>query len=261
MSIRDSPLTDLQYFAVNIEHAEALAEEARRQGIKAQAITSLTAPKDREKFLGDYASGHLTFLASCGCLSVGFDAPHASVVLMCRPTKSLIVYLQQLGRVLRPSLGKKDALVLDFAGNVFAHGRVEDIKDIALDHGGVAPKGTGKPPIKLCPTSQKDRDGKVGCSALVPLFSSQCRHCGYLFGKQKATPTGQLQQATNNKAAIRQFFAVAKQQGKDKRWLYAKLHSLSNLTQSDFELYGTLRGYKKPKGWAYYQMQELKQRA
>lgn len=248
-------------FAVDIEHAEALAAEARRQGIKAQAITSKTSDKDRERFIAQFASGELMLLASCGCLSVGFDQPRASVALLCRPTKSLILFLQQIGRVLRLYPDKKDALVLDFAGNVFVHGRVEDIEDITLDKGGEAPKATGKPPIKLCPSTKRDRDGKTGCNAVIPLFESKCPHCGYLFGTPKVTPIGQLQEAPDNKTAIRKFFGVAQKYGKSKGWLYGKLRSLPNLCKSDFEFYGKLMNYKNPQGWAYYQMKELKQTA
>ncbi len=256
--LRLTPEQPALAFATDIAHANALAEEAQRQGIKAAAISSKTKAKDRERYLHAYASGQLTLLASCGCLSVGFDQPKASVALLCRPTKSPIIYQQQVERVLRTLKGKEKAWVLDFAGNVFKHGRVEDITAMSLDYGESMTRGSGKPPIKVCPGDKTDRNGKVGCSAIIPLFSSECPHCGYLFGNPKVIPTGRLQQ--DNKSEIDRLFAIAEKwpdKARAKRWLWANLHKLPDLSQADFEHYGKLMGYNNPKGWAWYQVKNL----
>jgi hypothetical protein len=67
-----------------------------------------------------------------GVLSEGFDAPIAEVCILARPTKSLTLHLQMIGRVLRPASGKARALIHDHAGNVLRHGFPDDPRDYSL---------------------------------------------------------------------------------------------------------------------------------
>jgi superfamily II DNA or RNA helicase len=78
--------------------------------------------------------GDLTILSSVGVLTEGFDAPAAEVCIMARPTKSLALYIQMGGRVLRPcpETGKTRALIHDHAGNTLRHGFLDDERDYSL---------------------------------------------------------------------------------------------------------------------------------
>jgi superfamily II DNA or RNA helicase len=67
------------------------------------------------------ATGEITIINNCGLISEGLDVPAVEAVLLVRPTQSLALYLQQVGRALRPAPGKDRALVLDLAGNLYRH--------------------------------------------------------------------------------------------------------------------------------------------
>jgi superfamily II DNA or RNA helicase len=70
----------------------------------------------REAILGGLSTGEVQLVSSVGVLTEGFDCPAAEVCILARPTKSLGLYLQMVGRVLRPAAGKERALIHDHAG-------------------------------------------------------------------------------------------------------------------------------------------------
>lgn len=73
----------------------------------------------------------MDIITSCDIISEGTDIPRVECAIMLRPTKSLSLYLQQVGRVLRPFPGKSDAVILDHAGNVMRHGMPQEDRDWA----------------------------------------------------------------------------------------------------------------------------------
>lgn len=121
-------------FPVNIAHSQALAAEFRAANIVAEHIDCNT-PKDiRNAAMRRFRGGDLIVLSSVGVLTEGFDAPAAEVCILARPTQSLSLHLQMIGRVLRPSpeTGKRTALIHDHAGNVLRHGFPDDERDYAI---------------------------------------------------------------------------------------------------------------------------------
>jgi superfamily II DNA or RNA helicase len=103
-------------FAINIEHSKAIAERYRGAGIAAEHIDGETAPKERQAILARFRSGQTQVLCNVNLFTEGFDLPEIEVIQLCRPTKSVALHLQMLGRGLRPKGGCK-ALVIDHAGN------------------------------------------------------------------------------------------------------------------------------------------------
>jgi len=103
-------------FAINLDHSKAIAERYRTAGIAAEHIDGETAPKDRQGILERFRSGQTQVLCNVNLFTEGFDVPEIEVIQLCRPTKSVALHLQMLGRGLRPKGGRK-ALVLDHAGN------------------------------------------------------------------------------------------------------------------------------------------------
>lgn len=103
-------------------------EEAYRSLPEGQAaiITGDTPHEERKRILNDAQAGVIRYLLSVNCLNVGVDVPPYDVCAWIRPTESLILYTQGIGRVLRLSPGKSNALVLDFAGNLERHGDIDD---------------------------------------------------------------------------------------------------------------------------------------
>jgi len=121
-------------FPVNIEHSQALVSELNSAGQTAEHIDCNTPGEIRDSAIQRFRSGALTILSSVGVLTEGFDAPAAEVCILARPTKSLSLHLQMIGRVLRPSpeTGKRSALIHDHAGNILRHGFPDDERDYSL---------------------------------------------------------------------------------------------------------------------------------
>ncbi len=103
-------------FAINLDHSKAIAERYRNAGITAEHIDGETAPKERKGILDRFRGGQTQVLCNVNLFTEGFDVPEIEVIQLCRPTKSVALHLQMLGRGLRPKGGRK-ALVLDHAGN------------------------------------------------------------------------------------------------------------------------------------------------
>lgn len=105
-------------FTASVAGAHDLAAAFRAEGITAAAVDGATPSDERARILSAYKRGEITVLANCQVLTEGFDAPGTACVLMCRPTRSDSLYIQCMGRGLRPALGQaqpgEDCLVLDF---------------------------------------------------------------------------------------------------------------------------------------------------
>lgn len=85
-------------------------------GIASAGIYANTSPRERRMIFEAYRKRQVSVLTTCTALAEGWDAPWCDVAMMVRPTKSKGLYIQQVGRVLRPWPGKTEALVLDFVG-------------------------------------------------------------------------------------------------------------------------------------------------
>jgi len=111
-------------FCVSIRHAEYMATQFTERGIASAAIVSGVADDECRKFLADLEAGRLTFLFTVDKLSEGIDLPDINTVLFLRPTESLTVFLQQLGRGLRHSTNKDCLTVIDFVGQAHRRYRI-----------------------------------------------------------------------------------------------------------------------------------------
>jgi DNA repair protein RadD len=93
-------------FALSVEHAHLLTELLLLKAIKARCIDGKTRPCDRSLYLEEYKSGDVRILINYGVLTTGFDAPRTNAVVITRPTGSLVLYSQMLGRGIRgPKMG------------------------------------------------------------------------------------------------------------------------------------------------------------
>lgn len=103
-------------FCAGVRHAHYMADHFQRAGISAEVVVGNTPREAREGYLRQLRDGQLTFLFTVDVLSEGVDIPEINLVLFLRPTESLTVFLQQLGRGLRHAPGKECLTVLDFVG-------------------------------------------------------------------------------------------------------------------------------------------------
>lgn len=105
-------------FCSDKRHAHYMANMLRQQGLKAECLTSDTNNDDRIRLNRDLAAGRINYLCVVDMFNEGVDIPEVDTALFLRPTDSLTVYLQQLGRGLRLCPGKNYLTVLDFVAQV-----------------------------------------------------------------------------------------------------------------------------------------------
>ena len=105
-------------YAVGVKHAENLAAVFNDAGIPAAVILGNTPPEIRRELMRQFSDGHLKILVNVEVTTEGVDLPDAACIVLARPTMSLALYLQMVGRGLRPKPNGVNCLLLDLAGNV-----------------------------------------------------------------------------------------------------------------------------------------------
>ena len=88
-------------FACTIAHANALSTLLKLHGEAAEAVSSMTPKAEQELIIERFRSKELKIIVNCDLLTTGFDVPSANVAVLARPTKSLVLYSQMIGRVIR----------------------------------------------------------------------------------------------------------------------------------------------------------------
>lgn len=112
-------------FCAGVRHAQYMTEHFNRAGIASATLVGTTPKEAREEHLRGLRTGKLRFLFTVDVLSEGVDIPEINLVLFLRPTESLTVFLQQLGRGLRHAPGKECLTVLDFVGQTHRRYRLD----------------------------------------------------------------------------------------------------------------------------------------
>jgi superfamily II DNA or RNA helicase len=113
-------------FAVNVSHSVHLRDEFIKSGVRAEHIDGSTPKAERDASLSRLASGEIELVSNCMVLTEGWDMPEVGCCVLARPTKKMGLFRQMIGRVLRPAVGKSDAIIIDHSGAVFRHGFPED---------------------------------------------------------------------------------------------------------------------------------------
>lgn len=153
-------------FAVDIAHSKALTERFLAAGVPAEHFDGGDDRDTRRAVLDRFRSGETLVVSNVSLISEGFDLPEIGVVQMARPTMSRALYLQTLGRAMRPFDGKADCVVLDAAGNYGRHGDPLDIMEYSLTDEVKVPHPL---PTKTC----------RACFGVIPASAQICPHCGY----------------------------------------------------------------------------------
>jgi superfamily II DNA or RNA helicase len=158
-------------FCCSVEHAEDVANSFNKAGINAASIDGSMNIQRRAKLLSDLESGKLKILTSCALIGEGIDIPNVSGCILLRPTTSISLHLQMIGRCLRYQEGKT-AIILDHVGNTIRLGHYiyfnED--DWSLESKKID-KTSEADAIKVCPD----------CHSLIPRNSKECSECGHNF--------------------------------------------------------------------------------
>ncbi|MCT4347158.1 MULTISPECIES: DEAD/DEAH box helicase [Vibrio] len=107
----------IMVFAATVRHAQEIL------GLLPEGESSIvigdTPTLERDQIISDFKERKIKFLVNISVLTTGFDAPHVDLIAILRPTESISLYQQIVGRGLRLSPGKKECLVLDYAGNSY----------------------------------------------------------------------------------------------------------------------------------------------
>jgi DNA repair protein RadD len=119
-------------FAVSIEHSKHVVDQFRAAGIAATHVDGQMDHAERDRTIAAFVAGQIPVLSNCDLLGEGFDVPAIEAAILLRPTQSLSLHLQQIGRALRPSPGKAEAIILDHAGNCMRHGLPDDDREWTL---------------------------------------------------------------------------------------------------------------------------------
>ena len=128
-------------YAVSVEHARNLANVFHNAGIPSGVLVADTPDTERAELIQRFRNGRLKALVNVAVATEGFDLPDAACVLLTRPTMSLALYLQMVGRGLRPKPDSGDCVVLDMAGNSLRHGLAEENREWSLRARGEQPSG------------------------------------------------------------------------------------------------------------------------
>jgi DNA repair protein RadD len=250
-------------FCVTVRHAEQVAQHFCDAGFRAIALDGTTDKNIRKSALKALGRGEIDIVTSCDLISEGVDVPLVGAAILLRPTQSLALYLQQVGRCLRPypmhlpvmqkphmqkligDDGKHIAFILDHAGNTLRHGLPQAERNWVLTTD--KKKKKRKPPeMHNCPK----------CDFLHEIGPDECPSCHFSYVRKRNPSDGLL----DNTMQVIEGNLVEISDIPD--WTGGLSLSRSPLKQlvarayaeSHFNDIAMARGYKK--GWAFFAMKE-----
>lgn len=214
-------------FEVSVQNAEHMAEQFRAAGYRAMSIDGKMDKSLRRAIVADFARGAINVLTSCELVSEGFDIPGAVGAILRRPTWSLAMYLQQVGRTFRVAPGKTHAILCDQVGNSLRHGMPDDPREWSL---------TGRDDSRKTKAGEAAGRQCPSCYAVSPAAAAKCRECGKAFPIQPR----EIEQVDGELSEIE----VARMK-RDAARAQAGAETYDALVEL-----GRMRKMKHPEGWA-----------
>ena len=161
-------------YAVSRGHAQNLVQVFNAAGVPAAILLGDTDRRSRQQAHADFKACRTRVLVNVAVATEGFDLPDASCVIIARPTESLALYLQMVGRGLRrKETPPCDCVILDLAANACTHDLPEARRKWTLAPRSTPAGGNGRAPVVWC------RE----CGTASPASSHRCGVCGHDFGK------------------------------------------------------------------------------
>jgi DNA repair protein RadD len=216
-------------FAWSIEASIDIAAKFNAAGIKAEHVDGKTDDHTRDVAMERFKSGETKVLTNVDLFGEGIDVPAMEAVALLRPTQSLALYLQQVGRALRPFEGKEHALILDHAGNCTRFGLPDDERTWTLEGRKKGRAGEYATPIRQCHQ----------CFAVVSAARDACPYCGAKFVAQSR----EIEQIEGELAEVE----IKRIEKAERQREQAEAKTLDDLIKI-----GKLRGYKSPEKWAHH---------
>ncbi|WP_373755124.1 DEAD/DEAH box helicase [Jeotgalibaca porci] len=214
----------------SVDFSKEVAEAFRSEGIAAEHADAKTSKVEREKIMSDFRSGELKVLCNVDLISEGFNVPDCEVVILLRPTESLVLHIQQSMRSMRYKTGKR-AIIIDHVANYMKHGLPDTPRKWTLEER--ERKGNKKTdsdaiPIKQCPQ----------CMSVMLSNISICE-CGHEFIAE-----GNMEVEEAELVEITKDFTLQAN--------YIVTKSVDELsTMEELKAYRKAKNYKP--GWVYYQ--------
>jgi DNA repair protein RadD len=218
-------------FCCTIAHSQLIADLFTKAGYRAAHLSGDTDPVTRKQLIDDLGNGNLDVLTNCMVISEGTDIPVVTAAILLRPTTSTALYLQQVGRALRPAPGKDKAIIIDCVGNILRHGLPDADREYSLDD---KPKSEAAPLVKECPV----------CFAALPITATICPSCGHVF-----TPAAQ---ESKPKPISVSLVEIKKSQAAEQRNKRRRIASAR--TREELEAIAKDYGYKP--GWVHVMLKQ-----
>jgi len=232
-------------YAVNRAHAANIADAFNKAGIPCGYMDGTTPIEDRDAMCDQFRRGELRIIANVGVLTTGVDLPFVACLVLARPTKSEMLYVQIMGRGLRRAEGKTDCMILDHSDTTLRLGFVTDIHHTKLNNGKKDEASKGKerdePLPKECPS----------CTFLKLPKLKVCPNCGFepkapsnvfnvegtlaeVNGKgKKKTYEGTLNPFDEQEKYYRELKGIAKKKGYKSGWAYHQFKDRFKVSPSD----------------------------
>jgi len=225
-------------FCVSIEHSKHVVSQFQAAGIPAAHVDGETDVAERDAAIKKFERGDVRVLSNVELFGEGFDLPAIEAAILLRPTQSLGLYLQQVGRALRPSPGKAQAIILDHAGNCQQHGLPDEDRVWSLlgRDSGHKQNGDAGPSVRICPR----------CFAAQFFARTTCQFCGTAF----ETKPRQVDHVDGDLVEVDPAVIQAQRRREQGR----------AETLQDLIAIGKQRGYKKPYAWAHHVFQARQRR-
>ncbi|WUR14723.1 DEAD/DEAH box helicase [[Empedobacter] haloabium] len=209
-------------FAANIAHSKHIVERFLGAGVAAEHIDCYTEEEERRAILARVEAGATLVISNVGILAEGWDFPACRTLILARPTRSLIRYIQMAGRVLRPHASKDRALILDHSGTVVRLGFPTEEFPLELDDGTPRDAKGGqdaqeKPLPKACPScSYVKTVHKCPVCGFAPERRADVRvQDGDLVPLQKKAKAPKLEK----QVVYSQLLALAQEKGRQPGWV------------------------------------------
>lgn len=210
-------------YCVSVEHSKTMSALFNLSGIVTGHIDGKTPELERKKLVEDFRQGRLKIICNCELFGEGFDVPECNTAILLRPTKSMVLHVQQSMRCMRYLPGKR-AIIIDHVGNYARFGLPDQERKWDLTP---KKKGTSEPPevqVRQCPEC-----------FYTHLPAPICPHCGFIYPIKART--------LEEKKAIR----LEKVTEKVAEYVEGK----ECKSMAELQAYAKLHGFKP--GWAYYQ--------
>lgn len=221
-------------FCVSVAHAEHVAEMFQQAGYTAASIDGKMATQQRAGLITALGNGSLNVLCSCDLISEGVDVPVVVAGIMLRPTQSRGLWIQQMGRVLRPAPGKARAIILDHAGNTARHGLPTTTQDWSLD-GLKASTDTDTeraPSFRICPSCMRPHESAPVCPYCSFIYPIQARELTIIEGElqriEQEAERVEARREVGRAETLEQLQQIAAERGYQPGWAYHRWHARQN---------------------------------